>query len=197
MFLKLFFEKNFEKSFFLFYDGSLKEKYVEEKVFLDKIMFLQKNFAFKNNNFVVGFCKTSSLFSDFFSPEEKLFFKFKNYSSWLYLLKENSSNDDNFDRVFDKDFFVFFSKLHPKSNYVFRVDSFVFSDSFVNDLFEILVLNSYDPSFFGYPYILILNDSFARVTNNETSRYKVLLSSYSKKNFLKKTPHQILDSLEF
>ncbi len=188
LFLKEFVKNNLEKKFFLFYDGSLKENFVEEKIFLEEIKILQKN----NNNFlIVGFCKTSNLLSNNFSPEEKLFYKFKDFDVWFYNLKEKEETKN---RKNNNDFFVSFTKLHSKSNYVFRIDSF---NNDFNTIFEILLLHSKDPAFFGYPYILILNDKFARITNIENSRYKVLLSSFFKKNFLKKSPHNVLDTLEF
>ncbi len=196
LFLKKFIENNIKNSmkntddFFFFYDGSLKEKYLEEKALLEEIKFLQlKN---KDKFLLVGFNKTSNLISENFSPEQKLSFKFKDYNVWFYNLKKNKNNkNDTVD--FDNDFFVSFVKLHNKSKFIFRIDSFVLDEN----IFDFLLLNSYDPAFFGYPYILILNDKFARVSNSEAQRYKILLSSYSKKNYLLKSAHQILDTLEF
>ncbi len=173
--------------FVFFYDGSLKENFFEEKSIVEDI----KNLQYNNNFLLLGFCKTSNLLSENFSPEQKLSFKFKDYKVWFYNLK---FKNDNLNDNFKDDFFVSFSKLHPKSNFVFRIDSF--KNDFKN-IFDFLILNSYDAAFFGYPYILILNDKFARISNAENSRFKVLLSSYFNKDFLKKSPHNVLDTLEF
>ena len=61
-------------------------------------------------------------------------------------------------------------KLHPKSAYVFRIDSF---ESSV-DASEGLLSLSKDPAFLGYPYGLVFVDLMARIREEE----KTVLQSY-------------------
>jgi hypothetical protein len=59
-----------------------------------------------------------------------------------------------------------FVRLHPKSDYVFKLDALCSKDCIVGFLPKLAYLCS-DPVFLGYPYGLVEADQFARVSNSE------------------------------
>jgi hypothetical protein len=73
----------------------------------------------------------------------------------------------------------FVVKLHKKSNYRFRLE-YLKGKSEIDEMLGILVENSVDPLFLGYPYGLILADKRARISNDEISHYKIKLESQMK-----------------
>jgi hypothetical protein len=60
---------------------------------------------------------------------------------------------------------IYFAKLHQKSKHVFRVESK--DNPLIETAFEILVIHSSDPVFYGYPYGLIDVDQYVRVSEEE------------------------------
>jgi len=86
-----------------------------------------------------------------------------------------------------------FIKLHPKSKYVFRCDSYVDPEAAVSSL----IPNSSDPVFLGYPYGLLDADKFAQVTKSELSQLRVQFALHSKELFSETdlNAHDILDVL--
>ncbi len=63
-----------------------------------------------------------------------------------------------------------FARLHPLSEYVFRVD--ILTE--IPSILSALCANSADPSFIGYPYGLVVADQFARVSNQEKEALAVM-----------------------
>jgi len=157
------------------YDGSLYKRYSQE----NSIYSALENKDIITGNNLIGFCKSSNLLSDFSSPEILLAKQFHDYDVWLYRLSENIS----------------FAKLHPNSKHVFRIDS---KDDISKEIFDSLAMLSCDSSFQGYPYPLIVADRFARVTNQEIARVRLISGAYTKKwDVLLKDAHKVLDTMEF
>jgi hypothetical protein len=75
---------------------------------------------------------------------------------------------------------VGFVKLHENSKYVFRVDA-PSVESF--NSIPLLLLNSSDPSFLGYPYGLLDADKFAQVSKEEIAQIKLRFALKSKELF--------------
>jgi hypothetical protein len=99
---------------------------------------------------------------------------------------------------------LYFIKLHSKTDYVFRFEMQKGFDKNMSDLFSILVNNSCDPIFLGYPYGLIDVDQYVRVSDDELRLLKMKLSvklgkdwnEFSK--YLNSTnAHSILDKIKF
>lgn len=108
-------------------------------------------------------------------------------SSWMYKLLE------------DENFTTYFVKLHPKSDYVFRLDTLKKEEG--KDIISGLASESTDPTFLGYPYGLIWVDKKARVHNKMASIEKTrILSNIEEREQLEKylnaeNAHDILDNI--
>ena len=86
-----------------------------------------------------------------------------------------------------------FVKLHPQAKHVFRFEG-------DEEILPLLIYNSNDALFLGYPYGLILIDKIARVSNQEKNslRMKFLLNKENKEisEYLRTADaHSILDNL--
>jgi hypothetical protein len=93
-------------------------------------------------------------------------------------------------------------KLHEKSKYVFRLEINKGQENEIGELLSVLLENSKDPVFLGYPYGLIEADRNARVSNREvdvkqTQLFIKLGRDFEKlKNYLNtKNAHNILDNI--
>jgi hypothetical protein len=71
---------------------------------------------------------------------------------------------------------ICFVKLHPKSNYVFRLD--VMQSEHARTIASALMSQATDPVFLGYPYGLIEADQFAQVPGNEAARLKLQVRAH-------------------
>jgi len=78
---------------------------------------------------------------------------------------------------------LFMAKLHPNSKYVFRLESYKKQKFDFEEVFGLLMCNSKDPVFLGYPYGLIDADRFARVSNNEKEGLKMQLRAKIGRDF--------------
>ena len=93
-------------------------------------------------------------------------------------------------------------KLHKSSNYLFRFEVFKESRYDLNELLSILVENSKDPIFLGYPYGMILADKFARISNREKEYLQALFQGKAGKQFKRISSyltslnaHDVLDNI--
>ncbi|MBW2972065.1 hypothetical protein KY359_03440 [Candidatus Woesearchaeota archaeon] len=77
---------------------------------------------------------------------------------------------------------VSFVKLHPKSGYIFKLESFHFDDG-SKVMFPLLAANSTDPVFLGYPYGMIEADRFARVSNREAEYLRTVFMAKAGKSW--------------
>ncbi len=72
---------------------------------------------------------------------------------------------------------MFAVKLHPHSDYVFRVE--VYPESEASRALGALIPVSNDPTFIGYPYGLIDADVNARITDEEARMYRQILYNHA------------------
>lgn len=126
---------------------------------------------------VCALAKSSSLFTASGNSPVVLLNKLGPEGCWSYLIEGNN----------------YFVKLHPKAKHVFR---FTGEKEFIS----LLVKNSTDALFLGYPYGLIAVDGFARVSNEEKKnmRMNILLKAENRDllEYLSTTnAHDILDNL--
>lgn len=137
----------------------------------------ENKFTTKLNEKVSALAKTSSLFTVSGNSPVVLLNKLNPHSCWSYF-------------VDGKTYFV---KLHEKAKHVFRFDG-------NKEALSILMQNSHDAIFLGYPYGLIHTDKFARVSNEEKSalRMQFLLRKENKEilDYLSTSDaHEVLDKL--
>ena len=152
-------------------DGDLDIKLTYEDIFMKELF----NKIKENSNILLGLSKTTDLFTD--NANSIAAVLNNTDGNWYYNISEN----------------IYFIKFN-NSKYVFRLDFFNFDE----DVFSLLLNNSKDPVFIGYPYGLIDADRFARVTNKEKEYLKLKILSQSKniKPYLNTiNAHNILDSI--
>ncbi|MBR9677195.1 DNA double-strand break repair nuclease NurA [Candidatus Woesearchaeota archaeon] len=168
-------------------DGSLKPTFNGEK---EKIVKLHQK-AKEQNTQLVGFCKTNTLFTD--SGRSASFILSQEPSAWYYhpTAKINAKIEENP--------IIFFSRLHKKSNYIFKIETF---SQNIESIANTLAINSSDPAFLGYPYGLVFVDKLARVTNRQKELYKtsILAKAKEQKSIIEQlerstNAHNILDSI--
>lgn len=126
---------------------------------------------------VCSLAKTSSLFTVSGDNPVILLNKICSTGNWYYLIDEKTS----------------LVKLHEFSKHVFRFEGDI-------GALPLLVKNSKDSLFLGYPYGLIFADKFARISNEEKNSLKTsfLLRVENKEivSYLNSTnAHEILDNL--
>lgn len=145
-----------EEGDILVLDGNLEAAFTGELAYFDRLY----RKAGERNVAIVGLSKTTSLITKKGSPVAKILRSMRPSGAWYYssvveIMNENHKAD------------IFFAKLHPESNFVFRVDVYDGVPYNADDVFGALAGNSRDPVFLGYPYGLIEADKFARVNNSE------------------------------
>ncbi len=159
------------------------------KITYEDILFkeLHEN-TLKRRNIICALSKTSSLLTKKGNSVSAILNLMGPKKEWLYKVAET------------EDFDVYFVKLNPNSEYVFRIDIAKCSDK--NLIINNLVLNSNDPVFLGYPYGLVKADSNARVSNKESEFLKMqLITKFGddfrnfKKYIQSKDAHTILDNI--
>jgi len=124
-------------------DGDLEFSITNEDFYINQL--LAKS---EEKNIVIGaISKTSSLFTDSADSVNNALDNIAPVAPWYYTTNSN----------------ICFFKLNHDSKYIFK---FQFNKLDTETL-ALLVQNSIDPVFLGYPYGLIEADMFARVSNNE------------------------------
>jgi hypothetical protein len=137
----------------------------------------EENYLAELGNNVSALAKTCSLFTTSGNSPTVLLQKLSEHATWRYF-------------VDDKSYFV---KLHEKAKHIFRFEG-------NKDVLPLLMHNSADALFLGYPYGLILADQMARVSNSEKNslRMSILLRDENREivDYLSAmNAHEILDSL--
>lgn len=152
-------------------DGDLESEITYEKIFLKELFR-----KVKDNNILLGLSKTTDLFTDNANSIAAVLNNIGK-ESWYYKISEN----------------IYFTKLHSDSKYVFRLDLYNFDE----DIFPLLLNNSKDPVFIGYPYGLIDAHNFSKVPNNEKEYLKLKIISNLKiqLHLNAANAHNILDGL--
>ncbi len=163
-----------ERVDFVVLDGSLEFKHPLEEKYVKKLMSTKKAF---------GLCKTTGVYTNHGRTANEYLLEQKK-DIWLCDAGEN----------------LHFIHLHKKSDYVFRLDA---SDEKLSELFYLLIENSKDPVFLGYPYGLIYADKIARVSDEECKALQMELifkagdkADQLKKAMKSKDAHSILDNIK-
>ncbi|MEK6938422.1 MAG: hypothetical protein AABX04_05235 [Nanoarchaeota archaeon] len=144
---------------------------------LERTFTNEEKYLSKLNPNVSALAKTSSLFTVQGNSPVVLLNKLSPSGCWKYFLEGNS----------------YFVKLNEKAKHVFRFEGNA-------EVLPLLLSNSTDTLFLGYPYGLILADKMARVSNEEKNSLKMnfLLKAENKeiaKYLSSSNAHDILDNL--
>ncbi len=137
----------------------------------------EEKYLTRLNENICALAKTSSLFTTSGNSPVVLLNKIGPQDCWSYFI-DNKTH---------------FIKLHEKAKHIFRFEG-------NKDALHLLIQNSWDPLFLGYPYGLIFADKFARIPNTEKNSLKTrfLLQKENKEilDYLTSTnAHDILDSI--
>ena len=148
-------------------DGNLRSTYTNEDHYLDELYKL----AMDKNIIISGLCKTSNLLTE----------KGNNIINVLNYLaeKNNIKNNWYYHPIMEINepkhkAEMMFVKLNTSSEYIFRFEIYnqQFDKNKINNVLDLLVKNSNDYSFPGYPYGLIKVDQLARISNQENHYLK-------------------------
>ena len=170
---------------FIIKDGTLDTNITREpelkRFILDK--------ASKMNIRVAGLAKTNSIIADNGESASKILLDMNSSGNWRYY---PVAKDDN----------ISFLKLNSASRHVFRLDIANTNNPDSDELISLLMQNSTDAVFPGYPYGLIDADRFARVSNNERDYLRAKLEMKMGSSFLaiskalsSTNAHSILDNV--
>lgn len=134
-------------------DRDLEIDVTNEDKFFDKLY----GNALKRKVVVCGLSKTTNLLTKNGNSANALLNSLGN-GAWYYKLVDG----------------VYFVKLNEKSKYCFRFDVSEKVECDIDEVLSLLVENSKDPIFLGYPYGLVMADRFARVSNNEKNYLRTM-----------------------
>ncbi len=132
----------------------------------ERIKFLRL-VADKKQVVVIGLSKTSTLCTDSGNSAVSVLSKLSPAGVWAYYTGGK----------------VGFVKLHPMSHYVFRCDVLQQDRDVLLYAVPLLVANSSDPAFLGYPYGLVEADKFAQVPKDELSQLRARFAVQSREVF--------------
>ncbi len=130
-------------------DGELASRVTFEQQYYDALFCVAK----KKNIAVCGFSKTTSLLTDSGQSVVVVLNQLNSNAPWYYFPEQLS------------DVKTGFVKLSPHNKYVFRVD--LFNSDNIQNIVSLLLENSQDPAFWGYPYGLVDADCRACVSEKE------------------------------
>lgn len=118
---------------------------------------------------LVGFAKTANIYTDTGDDALRCVSKLGAGIDlpWLYRPLAVRATDEISDPAI--------VKLHSKSRHVFRLDVLVFGGRTLSEIAAVLVTQSCDAAFLGYPYPLVFADRLARVANQETQALRCRL----------------------
>lgn len=136
-------------------DGELSARVTHEQQYYDALFSAAK----KKNVSVCGFSKTTSLLTDVGQSAVVVLSQLNKNAPWYYFPLQSS------------EIITGFVRLSPHSKYVFRVD--LFNAVHVSNVVSLLLENSQDPAFLGYPYGLVDADCRAYVSEKERAMLKL------------------------
>ena len=165
-------------------DGSLKASITGEKQYFDALY----GKCLDKGVIVSGLPKSCSLLTNKGNSVLTVLRRISPKGAWYY---HNAVSIENPEHKAD----MFFVKLQKNSKFVFRYELFNESKYDIDEVLSLLMDNSKDPVFLGYPYGLIEADRFARVSNNEKEYLKTQLMVRLKKDDLEQDAHSVLDSV--
>lgn len=165
-------------------DGSLQTSVTNERKYYNET--IKK--ALENDVRLLGLSKTSTLFTStgyslFAAISELAEGSAHAHSSWFYYPIVDINQPDHKAEMYAV-------KLHPRSDYVFRLELLKPQAERISledkgKIFNMLAFNSSDATFPGYPYGLLDADKLARVDFNERENQKIqFLSCASKEKVL-------------
>jgi hypothetical protein len=139
---------------------------------------------------VAGVCKTNSMILDTGHAAIPALMRQALLESWYYHPIAVSSRQDH-------QATVAVAKLHPKSDYAFRIDLFDQQEPLLPQLIGVLAEQSTDAAFLGYPYGLTEADRFAKIREEERSYLKskaeMVFGSALKEEFASQSAHDHLN----
>ena len=168
-------------------DGSLEAHVTNEANLFNE---LYKK-ASEKNVVVSGLSKTCTLLTNKGNSVISILRAISPEGAWYY---DSAVEIDSLEHQAD----MFFARLHKNSKHIFRLEIFKNNKYNINEVLNLLMENSKDPVFLGYPYGLIDADKFARVSNNEKEYLKTMLRVKLKREDLGEQSidaHSILDSV--
>jgi hypothetical protein len=190
------------------HDGALQTSLTNEQIYTRRAF----ETAMKKNVIFTGLSKTSALLTttglSLLGAIQKLADDYNVKGPWYFPIAKISFR--LLKLHLQHNAFVYIMKLHENASHVFRFEIFgdqakKMSEEDLSKTISVLVENSKDIAFPGYPYGLIDADRFARVGENEVERYQtLLLSEISRMGVWKKISrhicsgdaHSILDMLK-
>ncbi len=143
-------------------DGTLQSFFLVEQKNLEELY----NFAAAKGVFVTALSKTTSLTTKKGLPLTPNLLRIAPEGLWYYYPIAKIENENHLAELF-------FAKLHPKSEYVFRIEIYKGTPFAIEMILGALASNSKDPTFIGYPFGLIEADQFARVSDSEREILKM------------------------
>ncbi len=172
-------------------DGNFDSKNDYDKEPLEKLF----ETAMAKKTIIISISKTNQTLTKNGTPIQALLEKKSPKTCWHYKLQKKQGQE------MVEQYFV---KLHKNSKYSFNINTISEQTEDFEELASNLCYNSKDPIFLGYPYGLIIADSFARVSNEEKDMEKTrIMIKLLKKNpeinhYLNtKNAHEILDHIRF
>ena len=153
--------EKFTKGITIVLDGSLETNSITEKEYMDKLIKNAKN----KNILLSSLVKTDRTLIN----NKNIITTLQNHPkapNEPWMLKYKTKNDSHISKTY--------VKLNQKSQHIFRFETIKKQtiNLDINKILGLLVSNSEDPVFLGYPYGLILADQFARVSNEEQNYFK-------------------------
>jgi hypothetical protein len=172
-------------------DGTFEARYPFEDTYLNKLFSSGKTCALSKTCTLTtknGLSVTKKLLD--IGSENK-------FGLWYYhpiVTSNNSKHDAE----------IYFIKLNAKCDYVFRFEIQKNFTENISELLAMLVYNSNDPIFLGYPYGLIDVDQYVRVSDDESRLLRTKLSvklgkdwNELSKHINSMNAHSILDKIKF
>ncbi|MCW3975717.1 MAG: DNA double-strand break repair nuclease NurA [Candidatus Bathyarchaeota archaeon] len=173
-FANILIENEMEYGDVLVLDGTLQSAFTNERKYLERLY----ESARKKGVVITGLSKTSSLFTttglSLLGAVNELAEEKTISREWYYIVAESQSVDHNV--------VIFFLKLNKASERIFRYEVqrekfYNLSDNELVEIMTLLVKNSSDATFPGYPYGLIDVDRLARVSYDEIEYYRGMILS--------------------
>ncbi len=168
-------------------DGTLQAALTNEEKYLNEL-YNQKS----NNTIITAMAKNTNLITNTGQNVSSVLDNTTQLQTWYYTDLVTINHQKHKAELF-------FTKLHKKSNFIFRIEIFNEQKESLPQLISTLSRYSNDAALPGYPYGLIVADQFARVTNQEKEHFRTLiLAKIKHKNgHDKASVHEILDTLQF
>lgn len=143
-------------------DRDLEVNVTNEDKFFEKL--------YEKGKIICGLSKTTSLITEKGNSVNALLNSLKEGKWYYWPLVESKETD------------IYFVKLNEKGKYCFRLDISKKVEYDINEVLSLLVEQSKDPIFLGYPYGLIDADKFARISNNEKMYLRTMfMTKFGKK----------------